>query len=95
MRKAAFGLLIACTLAGCISGESLDQVHAGMTKDQVMSVMGEPPGWAERSGRDCAAYSVLKDFWRRVPWDMSERYYVCYADGKVERFGRADQPEFR
>ena len=30
----------------------------------------------------------LKDFWSRVPWSLSDRYYVCYDDGKVESFGK-------
>jgi hypothetical protein len=25
-----------------------------------------------------------------VPWSLSERYYVCYDDGRVETFGKAD-----
>jgi hypothetical protein len=27
-----------------------------------------------------------------VPWDFSDRYYVCYEDGKVASFGRATAP---
>ena len=37
-------------------------------------------------------YTVLKDFWSRTPWSLSNRYYVCYDDGKVKSFGRADAP---
>ena len=43
---------------------------------------------AQSAGKECAYYTLLKDFWRRVPWDLSARYYVCYDEGKVETFGR-------
>lgn len=95
MRRLALVMVAACALAGCIEGSTLDQVRAGMSKDQVMAIMGKPEGYAEKGGRDCAAYSVMKDFWRRTPWEVSERYYICYNDNKVEMFGRADQPDFR
>ena len=35
----------------------------------------------------------MKDFWSRVPWEMTSRYYVCYVDGKVDTFGKVEQPE--
>jgi hypothetical protein len=34
---------------------------------------------------------VLKDFWSRTPWSMSDRYYVCFTDGKVDTYGKATQ----
>jgi hypothetical protein len=93
MKRAAFGLLIALIGSGCVQSSSLEQVRPGMSRDQVMSVMGQPESSMHTAGRECAVYSVLKDFWMRVPWDMSNRYYVCYTNGRVDYFGRADQPE--
>jgi len=74
--------------SGCVHGSSVDQVHAGMTHDEVASIMGQPEGTSNTAGRECARYTVLKDFWSRVPWDMSDPYYVCYTEGKVDSFGR-------
>jgi hypothetical protein len=93
MQRAAIGLFAALLTGGCVHGSSLEQVHAGMTQEQVVSVMGQPQSSMHTPGRDCAVYSVLKDFWSRVPWEMTNRYFVCYTDGKVDYFGRADQPE--
>ena len=93
MQRIAFGLLTALAVGGCVHGSNLEQVHAGMTHEQVVSVMGAPDSSTSTPGRECAVYTVLKDFWSRVPWDMSNRYYVCYVDGKVDYFGRADQPD--
>ncbi|MBS0223827.1 MAG: hypothetical protein JSR91_24125 [Proteobacteria bacterium] len=90
MKRSAALVLIAFFAAGCVHGSSMDQVHAGMTHEQVSAVMGGPPDLTTNTaGRECARYTVLKDFWSRVPWDMSDPYYVCYTNGKVDSFGRA------
>ena len=52
--------------------------------------MGQPDTVAHSPGEECAYYSLLKDFWKSVPWSMSERYYVCYDEGKVATFGSYD-----
>jgi len=90
MKRVAMGLSIALAAGACVHGASLDQVHAGMTREQVASLMGPAELSTSTPGRECAYYTVLKDFWSRVPWNMSDRYYVCFSDGKVETFGRAD-----
>ncbi len=89
MKRSAAVLLIAFLAAGCVHGSSMDQVHAGMTHEQVSTLIGPPDLTTNTAGRECAQYTVLKDFWSRVPWDMSDPYYVCYTDGKVDAFGRA------
>ena len=78
-------------LAACgVPARSIDRVHAGMDRTQVLSVMGPPDTVSHAPGKECAYYALLKDFWSRVPWSMSERYYVCYGEGKVESFGKVD-----
>ena len=89
MKRHAAALLIVLLSAGCVHGTSMDQVRAGMTHEQVSAVMGPPDLTTNTAGRECARYTVLKDFWSRVPWDMSDPYYVCYTNGKVDTFGRA------
>jgi hypothetical protein len=90
MKHATLGLLSALSVAGCVHGSSLEQVHAGMSREQVTALMGPADLSTSTPGRECAYYTVLKDFWSRVPWNMSDRYVVCFSDGKVETFGRAD-----
>lgn len=78
-------------LAACgVPARSIDRVHAGMARSEVLSVMGPPDTVSHAPGKECAYYALLKDFWSRVPWSLSDRYYVCYGDGKVESFGRVD-----
>ena len=84
-------LLAPLLLAGCVHGDNVERLQAGMDRQQVRSVMGPPEGSAHSPGKDCAYYTVLKDFWSRTPWSMSDRYYVCFTDGKVETYGKATQ----
>ena len=93
MKHATCGLLIAFLTAGCVHGSAVEQVHAGMSREEVSSVMGPPESVAAEPGRECAYYTVLKDFMSRTPWSMSDRYYVCYASGKVDTFGKAQSVE--
>ena len=93
MKRPILLLSIATFLAGCAAtpDSSIEPVHAGMNREQVQSILGAPESAAYAPGKDCAYYTLLKDFWLRTPWSMSRRYYVCYDDGKVESFGRVDQ----
>ncbi len=90
MKRIALGFFTALLAGGCVHSSAMEQVHAGMTHDEVSAIIGKPDGTASTSGRSCDHYTILKDFWRRVPWDMSDPYYVCYSeDGKVDTFGLA------
>ena len=84
-------LLTALLLAGCVHGDNVERLQAGMDREQVRAVMGQPEGSTHTPGKDCAYYTVLKDFWSRTPWSMSDRYYVCFTDGKVDTYGKATQ----
>ena len=90
MTRVATVIFAALALAGCVHGGSVEQVHAGMSRQQVAALRGPAEMSTSTPGRECAYYTVLKDFWSRVPWNMSDRYYVCFSDGKVETFGKAD-----
>lgn len=91
MMRPASLLLTALMLAGCaVPAKNIDRVQAGMNRDQVRSIMGQPETVAHAPGKECAYYTMLKDFWSRVPWSLSDRYYVCFDDGKVESFGKVD-----
>ncbi|MBI3199847.1 MAG: outer membrane protein assembly factor BamE [Rhodospirillales bacterium] len=84
--------LMASLLAGCVTASTVDQVRAGMSPDQVQAILGDPETVAHAPGSQCSYYTVLKDFWSRTPWTMSNRYVVCYDEGRVKSFGRADTP---
>lgn len=93
MKRLAPALSITALLAGCaapVPARNIERVQAGMDRTQVQSIMGQPDTTAHAPGKECAYYSLLKDFWSRVPWSLSDRYYVCYEDGRVDSFGKVD-----
>lgn len=90
MKRIASVALVTGLLGGCVTASTLEGVQAGMNPDQVQAILGEPEAVAHAPGTQCSYYTVLKDFWSRTPWSLSNRYYVCYDDGKVKSFGRAD-----
>jgi hypothetical protein len=90
MKRAALGLLSALLATGCVTGSNVDRVQAGMSREQVASIMGPSDGSSNEPGRECSYYTVLKEFMSRTPWSMSDRYYVCYSAGKVDTFGKVD-----
>jgi hypothetical protein len=90
MRRLAL-LLLAGLLTGCATNLHEDQivlVRAGMSRDEVQGVLGAPESASFAPGQDCAHYTVMKSFWRRTPWSLTERYTVCFTDGRVDMFGR-------
>jgi hypothetical protein len=93
MKRVVLAALMAASAAACSTpARNMEQVQAGMSHEQVQSIMGPPQAVAYSAGKECAYYALLKDFWSRVPWSISERYYVCYDEGKVETFGKVDAP---
>lgn len=91
MKRIASGLLIASLAAGCTTpAVNLDRLRAGMTPSEVAAIIGPPQGSWHSPGKECSYYTLMKDFWSRTPWTMVNRHYVCFEDGKVESFGRAD-----
>jgi len=89
MKRFAALLLLPFLFGGCVHGSSMDTVHAGMTPSEVSAVIGQPESTTNTAGRQCDQYTVLKDFMSRTPWSLSDPYYVCYTDGKVDSFGRS------
>jgi hypothetical protein len=80
-------------VASCAApARTLDQIRPGMSRQEVQSMIGKPETVAHSPGKECDYYTLLKDFWSRVPWSVSDRYYVCYDSGRVEAFGKVDGP---
>jgi hypothetical protein len=95
MTRVTFGALIAILLTACVTTSTLDKVRYGMTESEVTALIGPPESSTHSPGNNCSTYVITKDFWSRTPWSLSDRYSVCYVDGKVERFGKIDQPEVK
>ncbi len=87
-------LATALVLSACANPRSTtNQLELGMTKDQVRTIMGESDSSAAVKGQgECSYYSMWRDFWNRRPGDYSDRYYVCFQNGKAVTYGRVGDP---
>ncbi len=87
MKTITMGLLLAALLAGCVSADRLNDVRIGMTKDQVISLLGKPDSMSAQGTIEYLTYYLVTDngYGRDVP------YSVRLVNGKVESFGRFAQ----
>ena len=91
MKRLVLVLSLAGLLAACATpARNTGQIQAGMTPEQVRSILGPPQAVTYAPGKQCSYYALLKDFWSRVPWSINDRYYVCYDNGRVDSFGKVD-----
>ena len=83
--------LCASVLVGCSSTPSADvtsQLGVGMTKDEVISIMGHPTSTAAKGGAEFMTYRLCTDECWRVPgFRIMGTYYVKLVNGVVESFG--------
>lgn len=80
---AAFALL----LGGCMTAERLNDVRIGMTKDQVISLLGTPDSTSAQADVEYLTYYLEAD----PNYGRDRPYMVRLVDGKVESFGRFAQ----
>lgn len=74
--------LAALLLLGCASASKMNSVQLGMTKDQVISAIGNPSSTSEMGNIQYLKYQLCSD------WIFTDRYYVRLTDGSVDAFGR-------
>lgn len=77
--KVLLGLLL---LGGCAPWKPISKIDLGMTKAQVLAVVGKPESASGSENREYFWYIPVNKFW--------ERYYVCFVDGRVTSYGRRE-----
>jgi len=80
-RIATIGLAL-MLLMGCAGASKMNSVQLGMTRDQVVSVIGSPSSTSEMGNTQYLKYQLCSD------WVFTDRYYVRLTDGKVDAYGR-------
>lgn len=74
-------------ITGCATrGEKLMDVSIGMTKSQVIQVMGYPSTIKAKSGIEVLVYQINQ--WQVDSWTDSGAYWVFLRDGYVSEYGR-------
>jgi hypothetical protein len=87
MKTTALALLLVTLLAGCMTADKINNIKIGMTKDQVIAILGTPDSTSAQANIEYMTYYLVSDtsYGRDLP------YSVRLVDGKVESFGRFAQ----
>ena len=89
MKKLAFSLALVLAVSGCAaSANKLSSLRPGMTKQEVVSVLGTPDGEGLDGDRSYMNYRLFEN--RMTDWEPSP-YTVVLKDGKVISYGRENQ----
>jgi hypothetical protein len=87
-------LIVLVVLVGCATASKTNGLSLGMTKAQVLAVMGKPASTAADSDVEVLRYKFSATghdaFHHRT-----EEYFVRLVGGKVERFGKDGDWESR
>lgn len=85
--KPCLALAFMFLIAGCATAGSINQVSLGMTKAQVIEVMGDPTSSSAQAGVEYMNYALYETAEARR-FGFYTPFYVRIIDGKVESYGR-------
>ena len=87
--KSALVLLLAlgALLTGCATSEKLNDIHIGMTKSQVLAILGTPDSTSAQANVEYMTYYLTAD----AGYGRDQPYMVRVVNGRVESFGRFSQ----
>jgi hypothetical protein len=80
-------VLAAFLVAGCQTSSALNNVHIGMTKAEVQSLLGTPDSTSAQANVEYMTYYLTSD----AGYGRDQPYMVRLVNGKVESFGRFAQ----
>lgn len=83
--------LLALALAGCATAHKMNSLSIGMTKAEVISVLGHPKDSSATSGVEYLRYELHPDSLGRClagPCEGVADYFVRIVNGRVDAYGR-------
>ncbi|MGF6813174.1 hypothetical protein OKW30_008391 [Paraburkholderia sp. Clong3] len=87
MTKARFAvavLAVAGLISGCVTGQKMGDIHAGMSKGEVVSILGNPDGYQQSGEYEALRYTDrLISGWS---WNRTD-YTVVLRNGQVSEYG--------
>jgi hypothetical protein len=87
MKRKLLYLVIVILISACATGERIVRLEPGMTKNQVLDVMGKPDGFKAQDGYEVLRYTNrLISGWS---WDRAD-YNIVLKDGKLVEFGAGE-----
>lgn len=75
-------LLLSVVLTGCVSATRLNTVSLGMSKQEVVQIMGTPQSTSAADGVEYLRYPLADERNAYSP------YFIRLRDGKVDAYGR-------
>lgn len=81
-------LTAACVLTACATAGKINRLSLGMSKPEVMAVMGTPTSTSAQKNVEYLTYQ-LSETDDMAFAGVTRPYWVRLIDGKVEMFGRA------
>jgi outer membrane protein assembly factor BamE (lipoprotein component of BamABCDE complex) len=87
LRSYFLSLLIAIAMSACANASKISAVRLGMTKQEVISVMGTPTSVSAQGKSEFLNYA-LSETDDHAFLGITTPYYVRLIDGRVESFGR-------
>lgn len=87
MRNLLWIVLVGLVVAGCATAGQISGVRLGMTKQEVIAVMG-PPVSVSAKGRTEYLNYALSETDDQELYGITKPYYVRLVDGHVESYGR-------
>jgi len=79
--------LAALLFAGCATSAALNNIHIGMTKSEVQSLLGTPDSTSAQANVEYMTYYLSAN----AGYGRDQPYMVRLVNGKVESFGRFAQ----
>jgi outer membrane protein assembly factor BamE (lipoprotein component of BamABCDE complex) len=87
MTRKMIYITIIVLISACATGERIVRLDPGMTKDQVVDVMGRPDGFKAQDGYEVFRYTNrLISGWS---WDRAD-YNIVMKDGKLIEYGAGE-----
>lgn len=83
----AFTIVSLLLLTACATSQKVNSISVGMTKAQVIEIMGQPDSSSAEAGVESLNYALYESAGERR-FGRTKPYYVRLSGGKVEAYGR-------
>lgn len=88
MKKIIIAAILSAILCGCVTAKKMNRLSVGMTKQEVVHVMGYPASTASPGGGIEILRYELSSTRLQAEYHITEEYYVKLVDGRVDSYGR-------
>src|SRR5262249_16428582 len=78
-------VLLVVMLTACATGDRIQSMHEGMSKDEVIAALGNPDGFQQSGDYEVLRYrDRVNGKW---PWDRATDYNVILKNGRAVQYG--------